>query len=134
METTTNNNIKIVRLQSGEDIIADFIEFQEEDVVKLDNPMHIIFKRIPSGQTVMVMLPWLPIEIIKENNAVIYTSDILTVIEPKEHLIKYYSEMVIETHIRLEKEQENIKKGFETSEIEDELIELLKDKRKGKIH
>ena len=52
---TTNNNIKIVRLQSGEDIIADFIEDNDNDTVLLDNPMHIIFKRIPTGQTVMMM-------------------------------------------------------------------------------
>ena len=62
MEITPNTNIKIVRLQSGEDIVADFIEDDENDVVMLNNPMHIIFKRIPTGQTVMMMMPWLPIE------------------------------------------------------------------------
>ncbi len=45
MEQTTNNTIKIVRLQSGEDIMADMIEDEENDTVLLDNPMHIIFKR-----------------------------------------------------------------------------------------
>ena len=33
---TTNNNIKIVRLQSGEDIIADFIEDNDNDTVLLE--------------------------------------------------------------------------------------------------
>ena len=42
MEITPNTNIKIVRLQSGEDIVADFIEDDENDVVMLNNPMHII--------------------------------------------------------------------------------------------
>ena len=72
MEITPNTNIKIVRLQSGEDIVADFIEDDENDVVMLNNPMHIIFKRMPTGQTVMMMMPWLPIELIKSNSALIY--------------------------------------------------------------
>ena len=78
MEQTTNNNIKIVRLQSGEDIMADVMENDENELIVLDNPMHIIFKRMPTGQTVMMMMPWLPIEIIKENNATIYGTDILS--------------------------------------------------------
>jgi hypothetical protein len=33
MEPTPNNNIKIVRLQSGEDIMADIIEDGENDTL-----------------------------------------------------------------------------------------------------
>jgi hypothetical protein len=44
--------------------MADCIEDRKPGTVLLENPMHIIFKRIPTGQTVM-MMPWLPIELIK---------------------------------------------------------------------
>jgi len=91
---TTNNNIKIVRLQSGEDIIADFIEDNDNDTVLLDNPMHIIFKRMPTGQTVMMMMPWLPVEIIKDNEAIVYQSDILSIFEPRDDLIEHYSSVL----------------------------------------
>ncbi len=97
MEQTTNNNIKIVRLQSGEDIMADVMENDENELIVLDNPMHIIFKRMPTGQTVMMMMPWLPVELIKENSALVYTSDIVTVIEPKEAMIRYYDRLVERT-------------------------------------
>lgn len=140
---TTNNNIKIVRLQSGEDIIADFVQAENEDeTVMLDNPMHIIFKRIPTGQTVMMMMPWLPIELIKDNSAVIYTSDILTIIEPKEDLVKYYGDVVIEAHQRMEKslpfndiddDEEDIDDLEEGFDIED-LVESMKAKKKGNLH
>ena len=33
---TTNNNIKIVRLQSGEDIIADYVQQGDEDETVID--------------------------------------------------------------------------------------------------
>jgi len=105
MELTPNNNIKIVRLQSGEDIMADIIEDEENDTIFLDNPMHIIFKRVPTGQTVMMMAPWLPIEIIKENSAIVYSTDILTIIEPKDDLVRYYGSVVSEAQLRMEEKR-----------------------------
>ena len=85
--------VKIVRLQSGEDIIASIIEDDESEMVMLNNPMHLIFKRTSQG-TVMMMLPWLPIELIKDNMATIYSSDILTMIDPKDALVEYYGNMI----------------------------------------
>ena len=138
MELTPNNNIKIVRLQSGEDIMADIIEDEENDTIFLDNPMHIIFKRIPTGQTVMMMMPWLPIEIIKENSAIVYSSDILTIIEPKEDLVDYYGTVVIEAQQRMEEKRDFSNEEddeYDEEEIdEEELFEVLKEKKKHKLH
>jgi len=139
MELTPNNNIKIVRLQSGEDIMADIIEDEENDTIFLDNPMHIIFKRIPTGQTVMMMMPWLPIEVIKENSAILYSSDILTIIEPKEDLVDYYGTVVIEAQQRMEEKRdfsnEEEDDEYDEEEIdEEELFEVLKEKKKHKLH
>jgi hypothetical protein len=144
METTTNNNIKIVRLQSGEDIIANLHQDEENGVVLLDNPMHIIFKRIPSGQTVMMMMPWLPIELIKENNAIIYDSDILTIIEPRENLVSYYGNIVLQANEKMadsldfgadDDEEDDDEEGIESEELSDEeVFELLRQRRKSKLH
>ena len=139
MQATTNTNIKIIRLQSGEDVMADCIEDTEQGTVLLENPMHIIFKRVSTGQTVMMMMPWLPIELIKENSAIIYDSDILTIIDPKEDLINYYGQIVISAQERMEN-SENIfgEDDDEEEEEEDidpeELFELLKEKKKNKLH
>jgi hypothetical protein len=140
MQTTTNTNIKIVRLQSGEDIMADCIEDTEQGTVLLENPMHIIFKRVPTGQTVMMMMPWLPIELIKDNSAIIYDSDILTVIEPKDDLINYYGQIVISAQERMENStnifgEEDDDEDEDIEEIDPEaLFELLKEKKKNKLH
>jgi hypothetical protein len=88
---TTNNSIKIVRLQSGEDIIATYHADDESSMVMLDRPMNVIFKRLPTGKSVMMMLPWLPVELIKENSAIINEHDILTIVDPREELIDYYT-------------------------------------------
>ena len=85
-----DNTVKLLRLQSGEDIIADIIEDEQHDAVLVSNPMTVIFKRLPTGRAVMMMAPWLPIELIEVNAATLYTADILTMVEPKEAMIEYY--------------------------------------------
>ena len=61
-----NQNIKIIRLQTGEDIVANIIE-EDQDSVTVDAPMKLIFRRLPNGQSVMMMMHWLPVELIKED-------------------------------------------------------------------
>lgn len=132
MKQTTNNSIKIVRLQSGEDIIADYIEKNDDSTVVLDKPMHIIFKRLPpSGRTVLMLMPWLPIKIIKENIAIIYMSNILTTIEPNEDLIKHYVQI-----LKGMEERKNISPGErEGLELDEEdLIQFFTEKNKQNLH
>jgi len=141
MQTTPNNNIKIIRLHGGEDIMANFIESDDQETAILHNPMQVIFKRIPTGQTVMMMMPWLPIEIIKDNHAVLYTSDILTIIDPKDSAIKHYGEVVIEAQERTENvdvlseddEDEDDEEEQEDLSVE-ELFEIIKEKKNKSIH
>ena len=115
--------VKIVRLQSGEDIIASIIEDDESEMVMLNNPMHLIFKRTSQG-TMMVMLPWLPIELIKDNMATIYSSDILTMIDPKDALIEYYGNMINTEQLKNMRDDtlvNNLKEAMNDNEDDDEL-------------
>ena len=143
MQTTPNNNIKIIRLHGGEDIIADYIESDDNETVFLNNPMQVIFKRIPAtGQTVMMMMPWLPIEIIKDNHAILYTSDILTIVDPKDDAVKHYGEVVLEAQERMENtmvaEDEDEDEDEEEGEKEDlsveEMFEIIKEKKNKSLH
>jgi hypothetical protein len=43
----------------------------------------------------MMMIPWLPIELIKQNNAIIDYDDVLTVLEPREELVSYYTKAAL---------------------------------------
>jgi hypothetical protein len=105
--------------------------------------MHIIFKRISASKTAMMMMPWLPIELIKENSAIIYEADILTVIDPKDDLVEYYSNAVCdedvkhatESSIRPQLFDNDNDDGPTDAELdEEELIELLKERRNSKVH
>lgn len=136
---TTNNNIKIVRLQSGEDIIANYYTDEESSLVLLDRPMHVIFKRLPTGKTIMMMMPWLPLELIKENNALIDLSDVLTVLEPREELVSYYIQIAVNSDVLIgDQEIGESLIGDEDDEEEnlsvEELQELMKEQKKHQLH
>ena len=142
--------VKIVRLQSGEDIIASIIEDDESEMIMLDNPMHLIFKRTSQG-TMMVMLPWLPIELIKDNIATIYSSDILTMVDPKDALVEYYGNLINTEQLKQMRDNtivDNLKEAFDDSDDEEdfeeeeneetltkqEAMEMIHRKRSNRLH
>ena len=132
--------IKIVRLQTGEDIISKITEDDESNMVLLNNPMRMIVKRVETGQSVFMMMPWLPIEVIKEDSAIIYNSDIVTMIEPKDSLVEYYQSMVNESILSLlhsEKmsfEEEETEEDEEYELTEEELKEIEEYRRNKRLH
>ena len=144
MLNLSETNIKIFRLQNGEDIIANFEQLVDTDIIKLIRPMHLIFKRIPTGRTVMMMMPWLPIELIKENSAEIFDSDILTIIEPKDDLVEYYIHSVNDSNVEAALDASIRKALFQNEDDdeeptdaqldEEELLELLKQRRNSNVH
>jgi len=141
MPNLLETNIKIVRLQSGEDIIADCMVTDDDEVISLKQPMHIIFKRISTGRSVMMMMPWLPVELIKENIANIYGADILTMIDPKDDLIEYYhnsvndEDMTSATSASIRPQLFGDDEEPTDEELdEEELDELIEEKNQSRIH
>lgn len=146
------DNVKIVRLQSGEDIIASYSEEDTDGSVLLSNPMTLIFKRMPTGKAIMMMAPWLPIELVASNSAWIYVSDILTVIDPKQSLIDYYTNAINEALEDLDESEGEITDSLESmrNDIDDyddeemteeeeeiamqELEDLRRDVKKRLLH
>ncbi len=138
------HNVKLIRMQSGEDIMASMFEEDNSDQIQLNDPMRIVFRRMPTGQTVMMMMPWLPVELIKENSAVIYYSDIVTVVEPKESMIRYYDKLVertIEEMADSDKMIDNLlqeQEGEDDVNIEeqimDEVLQSIYEAKNKKLH
>lgn len=138
------HNVKLIRMQSGEDIMASMFEDDNSEQIQLNDPMRIVFRRLPTGQTVMMMMPWLPVELIKENSAMIYYSDIVTVVEPKESMIRYYDKLVertIEEMADSDKMINNLleeQEGEEEQDIEqqimDEVLQSIHEAKGKKLH
>ena len=138
------HDIKLVSLRSGEDILSVYKEDVETEMVMLKDPMTIIFKRLPTGQSVLMISPWLPIELIQNNMATIYTDDILTVVEPKSVLIEHYCKMVNDLNKYINDDEDTLRRHL--AELEDdmeddvdeedlgEVLEALKEKKNNNIH
>ena len=109
------DNVKIIRLQSGEDIIANYKEDDESGIVHVNRPMLLFFKRLPTGKSVMMMGPWLPVELIQSNSACLYVQDILTVISPRQSLVKYYNDAANEAEILLGEQGDEIEESLSRS-------------------
>jgi len=124
--------VRIVRLQSGEDIIAGYSGNTNTNVVVLDNPMHLIFKRTSQG-TVMMMLPWLPIELIKDNIATLLSGDILTIVEPKEDLKEYYHNVINHTQMKMLKDNTLSQNLREASDEQDDEYEEEDEDPEGEL-
>jgi hypothetical protein len=141
------DNIKIVRLQSGEDVIADYTQVDGDSSVLLTNPMTLMFKRMPTGRAVMLMSPWLPLELVEKNEAWLFESDILSIFQPKTQIIDYYTNTVKEVQEDLLQEEMHGQSLTDiTDEYDDEmseeeefqameeLEELRKDVKKKLLH
>lgn len=125
------NNVKIVRLQSGEDIIANYAE--DGEIALLAEPMMMIVKRTTQGSA-MFLLPWLPVELIKENLASIYLDDILTTVEPKQEMIEYYDNAIENIKLKslIDKEIKEYEEFLEESE--EYYTDVLKNTKIGTVH
>ena len=134
------HDIKLVRLRNGEDIISTYYENAETEMVQLKDPMVVLFKRLPTGASMMMISPWLPIELIEDNIATIYTDDILTVVEPKKVLINHYIRMVNDLKKYNSQDNEILEKHLREMEDEmdeddeEEILEALKEKKNNNIH
>jgi len=139
-------NIKLVRMQNGDDIISDVT--QVGNMVTLTNPLRLIFRRLPTGQTMMLVAPWLPNELIEENHAIVSNTDVLTFFSPKNKLVEYYNKMVeinmqrkenfgkiLEDYLQSEIETADLEEeDLDDAEITAEVMEAIEEFKRNKLH
>ena len=128
-------------MQSGEDIVASYTHDIETNQATLKGPMRLVFRRLETGKTMMLMMPWLPVEVMIENVATVSQKDILTVVEPKAEFIEYYDNTI--TEIELYSESANMEDLLEDEDYEepgddyytdDEIDQIMEVKKKEPIH
>lgn len=82
------NNIKIVRLLDGTDIVSDVEELRNGEFL-FSNPMEFVIQN--RGQVSHITLaPYLPVQFVERNEVVILSKDILFTMTPKEEFKEYY--------------------------------------------
>jgi hypothetical protein len=87
-------SINILRLKTGEDIVC-YMEQYGADEYSVRDPMlfemHINQK---TSKVSIVLDHWLPVYVLKDNEAIIKSSDVLTVLEATPELNQYYETSV----------------------------------------
>jgi len=112
------DNIKIIKLQNGEDIIGT-VTANGDHYYDVQEPMafHIDYRGNHSG---LVMNHWLPVQLLKKNSIQLKTQDVLSVLEPDDEFCEYYLTTV-------EKIKELLKAKKLVDSMEDEEINDIMD-------
>lgn len=86
--------VKLIRLKTGEDIIA-YIEQVDKINFIIREPMVVLSKQdFKNGKHVIMMDHWLPVPLIRHNEAFIAESEIVTMLEPSSEFSEYYENSV----------------------------------------
>jgi hypothetical protein len=85
------DNIKIIRLQNGDDIIGTVVFDYDEYYVK--EPMLVELEYI-GNKSSLIMRQWLPTQLISKNEIKLKERDVLFVVEPAEDFCEYYTHTV----------------------------------------
>ena len=90
------DNVKIIRLKNGEDIVGQ-ITTNNNDTFDVLEPMTVgvDFRGREAG---LVMQHWLPIQLVKKNEVTLSNNDILCFIEPDNNFCEYYTNTVQKIH------------------------------------
>ena len=138
MNEDTEIQIKILRLNTGEDIIGCCLMDDEHGCVGVENPMKVFIRRSQQvGQTMLYILPWLPLEIVEENYATINYDDIITMVDPKESFVEYYNDAVEQYEAKEHNEKLNNKQEEDNEddpEIMQEMLNALRESKKNRLH
>jgi hypothetical protein len=130
-------SIKLFRLATGDDIISAFVEDIESNTIILQHPMKLVFRRIPTGATILAMMPWLPGELIKVDAACIDLAEIVTVLELKDDMVDYYLNVVEKYLLSTENAEEILRErllgAMDHSEL-DNLEQVMEEKTNSVIH
>jgi hypothetical protein len=82
------SDVKIIRLQTGEDVIGKIVK-KDNDITQFNKAFVIIPHQKAPGQPVQLMMtPYMPYA--KEDTIEISTNKIVTIVDPKEEILSSY--------------------------------------------
>jgi len=142
MTEEQNTEIKIIRLNTGEDIIGTCLFDDDANNLLIDSPMKVYVTRATElGKTMLIMMPWLPLEIVEDNMASISYDDVITMVNPKQNFIDYYFDTVQHYEALVEKnsQEDEFESQFEDEDEIDEdtmeqMLEIIKERKNKSIH
>jgi hypothetical protein len=82
-------NVKLIRMSSGEDLIANIVNDQERDIVVIENPI----VGFPSGEGTLGFAPWSPMLSKQERVINVNRQFIVYIAEADPQIVEQYQKM-----------------------------------------
>lgn len=131
MENQDNPIAKFIRLQNGDDIIAETVEIEDEDGIlyMVYNPLKVMYMDVGSGLLSVSFIPWVFPKICEHQEFTIHAQDVLLLSDVSAKMNEYYWNNLLTMDQRItDKIQE------EQTELDDVLGELENYINKGTMH
>ena len=94
-DVSEDQGVKFLRLKNGDDVIAQVVEFAENDepvVFALINPLKVIYIPSTRGSAYLqvAFMPWVFSKICDEQEFMIHSEDVITMGNVTEKMLEYY--------------------------------------------
>ena len=87
-------SLNLLRLKTGEDIICYMEHYGHDEVVIRDAMVVFVKNDFKTGKQTIMLEHWLPVQLIKDNETIIKSSDILAMMVPGPEFSAYYENTV----------------------------------------
>lgn len=129
MDTSDYPNAKLVRLQNGEDVIAEVVEMEDESgvIYALFHPLKVVY--VPSestGYLTVAFMPWVFPRICDQQEFIIHAQDVMFMANVASNMNEYYWTNM-DYYTKRELEEEKVTKKSEEENAFDRLKEALEE-------
>ena len=130
MDISDYPNAKLVRLQNGDDIIAEVVEMEDENgvIYALFHPLKVVY--VPSettGYLTVAFMPWVFPRICEQQEFIIHSQDILFMAEVAPKMNEYYWNNMDYYTKKVKAEEEELNKKSEEEDAFERLKEALEE-------
>ena len=130
MDISDYPNAKLVRLQNGDDVIAEVVEMEDENgvIYALFHPLKVVY--VPSettGYLTVAFMPWVFPRICEQQEFIIHSQDILFMAEVAPKMNEYYWNNMDYYTKKVKAEEEELNKKSEEENAFERLKEALEE-------
>ena len=131
MENQDNPIAKFIRLQNGDDIIAETVEIEDDDGIlyMVYNPLKVMYMDVGSGLLSVSFIPWVFPKICEHQEFTIHAQDVLLLSDVSAKMNEYYWNNLLTMDQRI-----TDKIPEEQTELDNALSELENYINKGTMH
>lgn len=122
MSESENTLAKFVRLQTGDDIISEVIEYEDENgiIYLLMNPLKVVYMPTNTGHLQVAFMPWVFPKICDHQEFTIHAEDVLIISNVSEYMNDYYWNNIeekspikeVEPELEIEEEIDTTRRTF----------------------